>query len=94
MLQQRTRIHLSPERDRPLRELYGACHVPAEGDPDDVWWLGFDRAHLHELSRGSTFPPLAGAKYRDISFAKGTIADRAEECARAGRNDVSDLSLM
>lgn len=21
------------------------CHVPAEGEPDDVWWFGFDCSH-------------------------------------------------
>lgn len=25
---------------------HGICHVPAPGEPDDVWWLGFDCSHL------------------------------------------------
>lgn len=26
------------------------CHVPAPGEPDDVWWLGFDCAHGGDYS--------------------------------------------
>lgn len=26
------------------------CHVPAPGEPDRVWWLGFDCAHLYDYS--------------------------------------------
>ncbi len=26
------------------------CHVPAPGEPDNVWWLGFDCAHGFDLS--------------------------------------------
>lgn len=25
------------------------CHVPAEGEPDNVWWFGFDCAHAFDL---------------------------------------------
>lgn len=26
------------------------CHVPDPGEPDNVWWLGFDCAHSRDLS--------------------------------------------
>jgi hypothetical protein len=26
------------------------CHVPAPGEPDNVWWLGFDHAHAGDYS--------------------------------------------
>lgn len=26
------------------------CHVPAPGEPDDVWWLGFDTAHAGDYA--------------------------------------------
>jgi hypothetical protein len=41
------------------------CHVPRPGEPDDVWWFGFDCAHFGDLSparhardvgRGYPFP--------------------------------------
>jgi hypothetical protein len=28
----------------------GICHIPEEGKSDNVWWFGFDCAHLHDLS--------------------------------------------
>lgn len=28
------------------------CHVPKAGEPDDVWWLGFDCAHFLDVSPG------------------------------------------
>ena len=30
----------------------GICHTPAPGDPDDLWWLGFDCGHAFDLSPG------------------------------------------
>lgn len=33
------------DRSRPGH----VCHVPREGEPDDVWWLGFDTAHLWDI---------------------------------------------
>jgi hypothetical protein len=26
------------------------CHVPAPGEPDDVWWIGFDCGHAFDVS--------------------------------------------
>lgn len=43
------------------------CHVPRPGEPDNVWWLGFDCAHLGDhvpamhrdyLGRGETYRTL------------------------------------
>lgn len=28
------------------------CHVPKPGEPDDVWWLGFDHAHSGDSRPG------------------------------------------
>jgi hypothetical protein len=28
------------------------CHVPAPGEPDDVWWLGFDCLHWGDVAPG------------------------------------------
>jgi hypothetical protein len=29
------------------------CHVPDPGEPDNVWWLGFDCAHSHDYAPAS-----------------------------------------
>lgn len=31
------------------KESEGVCHVPEPGSPDNVWWFGFDCAHLGDL---------------------------------------------
>lgn len=28
---------------------FGVCHIPDPGEPDDVWWIGFDCAHFQDL---------------------------------------------
>lgn len=33
-------------------ESQGVCHVPDAGEPDNVWWLGFDCAHAGDLMPG------------------------------------------
>ena len=37
------------EADAPCR---GICHVAAPGEPEKLWWLGFDCAHSGDLSPG------------------------------------------
>jgi hypothetical protein len=29
---------------------HGICHIPEPGEPDDVWWFGFDFSHAFDLS--------------------------------------------
>ena len=38
------------------------CHVPAPGEPDNVWWLGFDCAHLGDIC------PAMDARSRQLGF--------------------------
>lgn len=33
-------------------EATGICHLPAEGEPDHVWWFGFDCAHSNDYQPG------------------------------------------
>lgn len=46
------------------------CHVPAPGEPDHVWWFGFDCAHAGDVSPGlhrrSGLSPFRGDEYRDV----------------------------
>lgn len=37
----------------------GICHVPEPGEPDSLWWIGFDCAHSGDLSPGAL-------KFREI----------------------------
>ena len=33
-------------------EDHGICHVPQPGQPERVWWFGFDMAHSGDISPG------------------------------------------
>jgi hypothetical protein len=41
------------------------CHVPEPGEPDNVWWIGFDCAHSGDLSPG----PRALLRQRGLPIA-------------------------
>lgn len=41
------------------------CHIPAPGEPDNVWWAGFDCAHYTDLS------PANEALLREVGFDHG-----------------------
>ena len=63
----------------------GICHVPQPGQPDHVYWLGFDTAHAYDLVPG--FWTIAGDQYREIigshpNFGYRTLAYVQEECTR------------
>jgi hypothetical protein len=53
------------------------CHKPAPGEPDDVWWFGFDMAHAYDLTPMRLMSGLrfGGDEYRTIAYVK-------EECAK------------
>ena len=57
------------------------CHIPEPGQPDDVWWLGFDCAHSGDKSDMAQDPawrerwPRHGDVYRDFGYVRA-------ECAR------------
>ena len=42
-------------------EKSGVRHVPSEGEPDHVWWFGFDCAHSGDLQ------PAYAARYPELS---------------------------
>lgn len=68
----------------------GVCHVPAPGEPDDVWWFGFDCAGSRDLSPGDahlfegwelTIYREGGKVYRDLAYVKGAVRSLAEQLA-------------
>jgi len=59
------------------------CHVPAPGEPDDVWWLGLDFGHCWDLSPGrDAFLP---SSRRDLSSELAELLALTEQTiARSG----------
>lgn len=75
------------ERDEPCR---GICHIAAPGEPDKLWWLGFDCAHCDDAAprdyfyartRGYPFKPVRG-EYRTLDYVKAECASLAGQLAR------------
>jgi hypothetical protein len=62
----------------PEEEGKGICHVPEEGEPDNVWWFGFDCAHSYDLIPDSPFF-IPGCTYRDVAYVKDQILGLAKE---------------
>jgi hypothetical protein len=71
-------------------EATSICHVPEPGQPDDVWWLGFDCGHAFDLAPGARnavpmdlgFMDLSlggGESYRNINYVKRECAELAKQ---------------
>lgn len=61
----------------------GICHIPGEGESDNVWWLGFDCAHYRD-----TIPSMLGlfqneGIYRTLAYVKSQCASLARQIAAA-----------
>lgn len=61
----------------------GICHIARDGEPDEVWWLGFDCAHGSDaIPSGRTFS-LPDAEYRDASYVIAEVERLAEQIKEA-----------
>jgi hypothetical protein len=68
--------------DRPREER--VCHVPAPGEPGDVWWFGFDCNHGHDVApRIDALVEFPGAVYRDLDYVRGQCANLAAQIEAA-----------
>lgn len=69
------------------------CHIPKEGESDDVYWLGFDCAHCDDITPSDTtraerdpeYPSMRGygARYRSMEFAKSETIRLAAQARTA-----------
>jgi len=68
------------------------CHIPDPGEPDDVWWFGFDCAHAGDLLPARTamakriqgYPKMRGefdGTYRDVAYVRAQVEDLARQLA-------------
>ena len=60
------------------------CHVPEPGEPEPLWWLGFDCAHSgdycpHDSLMG--YPKRAYESYRDLAYVKSECTSLAKQIA-------------
>ncbi len=60
------------------------CHVPALGEPENVYWLGFDCHHCNDLapgyaSRHPTMPKFGYDVYRTLEYVEAECASLAAQ---------------
>lgn len=60
------------------------CHVPREGEPDNVWWLGFDCAHAGDVVPGLDYRlphqlRRRGDVYRTIDYVRAQCEALAKQ---------------
>jgi hypothetical protein len=62
-------------------EAHGICHIPEPGTPHDVWWFGFDCAHLGDVVPGmpSLSRELERGKYRDVAYVAHQVTQLAAQ---------------
>jgi len=83
------------EDERPIE--HRVCHIPAPGEPDDVWWFGFDCAHYMDYSPAMAARMAAvgvphyryGEEYRTLAYVQAECADLAKQLADAAARDAS-----
>jgi hypothetical protein len=73
------------------------CHVPEPGEPDNVFWFGFDCSHYLDccpateaLERKCHVPPLSfkdERQYRDVAYVKAEVEKLAAQLATVGQED-------
>lgn len=67
------------------------CHVAKPGEPDDVWWLGFDCNHhgdmdlqkVTEYGRADHFDGYFWLQYRTVEYARRETQRLAEQAKEA-----------
>ena len=72
-------------------ESTGICHVPDPGEPETVWWFGFDCAHSGDSSPGmDAYMESEGigswhgySTYKNVSFVKSECKSLALTLSRA-----------
>ena len=62
------------------------CHVPEPGEPDDVFWYGFDCAHCWDLCPGTQarLPPELRKRideevYKDVAYVRAECGSLAKQ---------------
>lgn len=75
-------VTFSGHCDTDAPEGHGICHVPEPGEPDDIWWLGWDAAHSGDLVPGMlAFQPDFRDQevYRNMAYVKEQCASLAKQ---------------
>lgn len=63
----------------------GICHVPLEGRPDNVWWLGFDCQHAYDLAPATEdYWRTPYKTYKTVGYVERDCERLAQQLASCG----------
>lgn len=71
----------------PCHESGAVCHAPQRGESDDVWWVGFDCAHLYDYSPACGREMFATTVYRDVYYVMSEVGRLANQVRAAVKGD-------
>jgi hypothetical protein len=69
----------------PGAEESNICHRPDPGEPDHVWWFGFDCAHCDDLIPNMRTRVFRGDVYRDFRYVEAQCVKLAGQLAQQAR---------
>lgn len=70
------------------------CHMVEPGEPDHVWWFGFDCGHACDLSPAMLAGLVRCGMYRDLSEAMAAWGRRGQEIYRDIPYVVNEIHQM
>jgi hypothetical protein len=59
------------------------CHIPGKGEPNHVWWFGFDAGHAFDEApaMSARFRNLCPGTYRDWVYMENEVKALAKQLA-------------
>jgi hypothetical protein len=68
-------------------ESHGICHLPDDGEPDHVWWFGFDCAHSGDVTPEPRrfYSAFGDEVYRNRAYVEREIRGLAAQLAAFSR---------
>lgn len=57
----------------------GICHVVDEGENERVWWLGFDCAHLGDVTPAYDYSHGWESSYKGVEYVRGEVRQLAAQ---------------
>lgn len=78
-------VTFSAACDEEGDESRSVCHVAGPGEPEPLWWFGFDAAHAGDRCPGTDalmrYRGPVCDEYRTVGYMKGECADLARQLA-------------
>lgn len=76
-------VNFSDQCSPDATESSGVCHVPEPGEPDNVWWFGFDCAHAWDLcpAMAERIRLIGEGTYRNLEWVRNEVTHLAAQLA-------------